>query len=187
MAKKAPRQSGFALFAVIVILALVSAAVALSLDEAVESIQAAGRIRNAEIVRAGLDHGLAQAVSQLQTMDLSDFRNGQDWDIFQQDQLNPPTAADMPVPNPAYPLVGDYQGTFRIRLGARVGQRTRAAGRGCDQRVWPDRRSSSECGAKLCGSAQQRVAAHRGAGGGRCFAAEAIGPGSVEGTAGYET
>jgi hypothetical protein len=126
------KNSGFALFAVIILLALITAAVALSLDEAVASIQAAGRVRVAEMIKGGLDHGLDRAMDWLQAQDSADVApdptQPQPNDIF-----GNPGAAEIDADNDGtpgitqdYPPTGDYANTFRVRVGMRAGQRTRA-------------------------------------------------------------
>jgi hypothetical protein len=124
------KNSGFALFAVIVLLALITAAVALSLDEAVASIQAAGRARVAETIKAGLDQGLDRAIEWLQAQDAADVAPdplaplGQPNDIFA-------GGAELDVDNGGgpgmdYPKTGDFIDAFHVRVGMRAGQRTRA-------------------------------------------------------------
>jgi hypothetical protein len=122
MRAKKNGQSGFALFTVIVLLAVVTAAVALSLDEAVSSIQSAGRTRASELIRAGLDHGLNVALNQLQQEDPASIADpANDWDIFRYPSPGLSYFPDLP-----YPSTGEYQNNFRVRVGIRPGQRTRA-------------------------------------------------------------
>jgi hypothetical protein len=121
--KRTRTQQGFALFVVIVLLAVVTAAVALSLDEAVSSIQNAGRTRASELIRAGLDHGLNVALNQLQQEDPASLADPTvDYDIFRYPSPGPSYV----VPDLPYPATGDYQNNFRVRVGIRPGQRTRA-------------------------------------------------------------
>ncbi len=126
MRKSRPRRTrGFALFAVIILLAVVTAAVALSLDEAVSSIHSAGRVRAAELIKGGLDDGLDVALDWLQAQDpysLSSSAN--DWDIFK------PGGAGSEITDISprdYAATGtDYANNFSVHIGLRPGQRTRA-------------------------------------------------------------
>lgn len=119
--RRVRQQRGFALFAVIILLAIVTAAVALSLDEAVDSIQSAGRVRTAEIVRGALDQGLTLAMQRLQQEDPATLAEG-DWDIF---GVPAPPGTKEFIPVMDYPPTGPYQGQYRVRVGLRPGQRTR--------------------------------------------------------------
>lgn len=125
MKRAARTQRGFALFAIIILLALMTAAVALSLDQAVANIQSAGGVRASEMVKAGLDHGLDAAMDQLQQLDVRTLQNPPpEWDIFGHAEpvgVNPPFMAPMP-----YPPSGPHQNQYRVRFGLRAGQRTRA-------------------------------------------------------------
>jgi hypothetical protein len=128
-------RRGFALFAVIILLAITTAAVAMSLDEAVASIQAGGRVRAAEIIRTGLDDGLSRGMDRLQEIDPAEFTSPPvTWDIFAQAQdpaaddfltamQGGPGAIDYP---PSATFNSQYGDQFRLRVGARAGQRTRA-------------------------------------------------------------
>jgi hypothetical protein len=123
------KRSGFALFAVIVLLALITAAVAMSLDEAVSSIQTAGRVRVAEMVKGGVDQGLDLAISWLQQQDPATLATGTDPNDIFADPLNPDIDADndgTPGITQTYPTTGDYANSFRVRVGLASGQRTRA-------------------------------------------------------------
>jgi type II secretory pathway pseudopilin PulG len=121
-ARKRPR--GFALLAVIIILAMVTTAVAISLDEAVGSIQNAGRIRSTELIKGGLDHGLSAALDTLATDDPTRLADpGNDWDIF---GAPVPAGTREYVPNQAYPNDGPFRGQYLVRVGLRPGQRARA-------------------------------------------------------------
>lgn len=122
---RARRQSGFALFAIIILLALMTAAVALSLDEAVSSLQSAGGVRASEMIKAGLDHGLDTAMLQVQQMDVGTLANPRpEWDIFDHAEASGSPLRFMPPM--LYPPTGPYQGQYRVRFGLRPGQRTRA-------------------------------------------------------------
>lgn len=113
-------QRGFALLAIVVLLAVISAAVAVALDEAVGSMQNAGRVRAAEMIKAGLDHGLNQAMDRIATEDpvtLVDPAN--DWDIF--DNAVPVGSREFIGPL-AYPPSGPWAGQYRVRVGLRPGQ-----------------------------------------------------------------
>lgn len=117
-------ERGFALLAVIVLLALVSTAVAISLDEAVGTIQSGGRVRSAEMIKGGLDHGLNEALDRIAVEDpasLVDPNN--DWDIFD----SPSAVGANEYLGPLdYPPAGPYQDQYRVRVGLRPGQVARA-------------------------------------------------------------
>lgn len=122
-------QRGFALFAIIVLLALMTAAVALSLDEAVSSLQSAGGLRASEVVKSGLEFGLDTAMLEVQNKDVGTLANPPAaWDIF--DHAEPAAANPNPLlqflPPLNYPPTGPYAGQYRVRFGLRPGQRTRA-------------------------------------------------------------
>lgn len=128
MARRRPRrrrQRGFALFAIIILLALMTAAVALSLDQAVANIRSAGGVRAAAIIKAGLDHGLDLAMAEVNRLDIGTLANPPGtWDLF----AGPNSAA---TPNPflapvTYPSQGPYANQYQVRFGLRPGQRTRA-------------------------------------------------------------
>jgi hypothetical protein len=116
------KSGGFALFAVIVLLALITAAVALSLDEAVSSIQAAGRARVSEMIRGGLDQGLDDAIDWLQAQDSATLAvPTEPYDIF-----GDPAAIEIPGLSKDYPATGEFANNFHVHVGLRSGQRTRA-------------------------------------------------------------
>lgn len=121
------RRRGMALFVVVLLLAVISGAVAVTLDESVENIRSAGQARGRELSRAGIHQGVHLGITQVQQMDpatLVDPAN--DWDIF--DPAAPvPVAANRDFIGPLnYPPDGPYQGQYRVRVGLRPGQRTRA-------------------------------------------------------------
>ena len=121
------KQGGFALFSVILLLAIVSAAVAITLDESIENIRNAGQVRGQELSKSGLEHGVHLAITQLQQMDAGFVTNpANDWDIY--NPLSPiPVSAGQDFIGPfLYPPSGPYQNEYRIRVGLRPGQRTRA-------------------------------------------------------------
>lgn len=125
MRAKKRNSAGYTLLTVVILLAIVSAAVALSLDEAMSSVQDGGRARAAEIIKSGLDHGLTAAMTQLQSEDVATLVDPSvDWDIF--DAARPVTDDADYLPALAYPPEGPYQNQYRIRVGLRPGQRTRA-------------------------------------------------------------
>lgn len=118
------RQRGFALFAVIIMLALMTAAVALSLDQAVANIQSAGGVRASEMIKAGLEHGLDQAMARLEQLDIATLTNPPpEWDIFGHAE---PVGGTEFMPSVTYPPAGPYANQYRVRFGLRPGQRTRA-------------------------------------------------------------
>ena len=122
--KTRPNNRGFALLAVVILLALMTAAVALTLDEAVASLQDAGHVRTAEMIRASMDLGLGQAIAQVQQEDVVRIVDPTlTWDLF--DRPSPVGSQEYLGPF-AYPTSGPYQGHYRVRIGLRPGQRTRA-------------------------------------------------------------
>ncbi|MEM7678660.1 MAG: hypothetical protein AAF449_21985 [Myxococcota bacterium] len=122
---------GFALFAVIVLMAVMTAAVAIALDDAVVSVRNSGSIRAAEMIKSGLDHDVNQAVAALLEMDPVDLLDQPDqFDIFAGDtavtlatELTPPASPAMVFP---YPNDGPYVGEYTVRVGLRPTQRARA-------------------------------------------------------------
>lgn len=123
--RRRPKQRGFALFAIIILLALMTAAVALTLDDAVASIQNAGGVRASEMIKAGLEFGLDNAMIQLQQMDVATLANPPpEWDIFA--RAENPGGPLVFIPPVLYPAAGPYAGQYRVRFGLRPGQRTRA-------------------------------------------------------------
>lgn len=126
-----PRERGFALFAVIILIAVMTAAVALALDDAVVSIRNSGGVRAAEMIKSGLDRGVNLAILELQGADPSELLdNPNQYDLF----LGPSSATGATelidsLGNPmsfTYPDSGPYQGQYTVRIGLRPGQRTRA-------------------------------------------------------------
>jgi type II secretory pathway pseudopilin PulG len=125
---RAPRkgQDGFALLAVIVLIAIVSAAVAITLDEAVGSIQNAGRVRAAEMIKSALDHGVSMAMSEIEQTDperlieMGDPTNQTGWAIFDQD------TAQTFINEQRWPTEGPFANYYNVRVGLRSGQVTRA-------------------------------------------------------------
>ena len=120
-----PQARGFALFVVVILLALMTAAAAVTLDDAVESIQNSSGIRASELVRAGLDAGLDQAMLQVVQTDAVEFIDvNADWDIF----AGPlPDGTGTPfVPSFTYPTTGVFQDDYRVRIGVRPGQVAKA-------------------------------------------------------------
>lgn len=118
------REGGFALLAVIILIAVVSAAVAITLDEAVGSIQSSSRVRTAEMLKAGLDHGLSEALDQLATEDpidiierANDPNQANKWDMFDE---NAPGAGYLQLP--PYPTTGPFTGQYQVRVGLKPGQ-----------------------------------------------------------------
>ena len=124
-------RRGFALFAVIILMALMTAAVALALDDAVVAVRNAGGVRASEMIKSGLDRGIAVAMFQLQTMDPSALLDLPDqYDIFagatpSTGASELPDALGTPMSFP-YPDSGPYENQYTVRIGIRPGQRTRA-------------------------------------------------------------
>ena len=120
-------RRGFTLFAVVVLLAMMTAAVALSLDEAVASIQASSGVRASEMIKGGLEAGVSAAVARVQREDVASLVAGANaqWDIFDGPTIDPPGPQQF-VESFAYPADGPYAGQFMVRVGLRPGQRARA-------------------------------------------------------------
>lgn len=140
------RRKGFALFAVVVLLAVMTAAAAIALDEAVASLQSSAQVRAAHLVKSAADYGLNVAMLHVAQVDV-DTLIGQaaDLDLFEEAGMAPTGAAAVsaggngaagasplaelvgvtgPITYPAAP--SPYEGDLLIRMGARPGQRTRA-------------------------------------------------------------
>ena len=126
--KKSTR--GFALFAVVVLMAVMTAAVALALDDAVVAVRNSSGVRASEMIQAGLDRGVNEAIAALQEVDPVQLLDApQAYDLFagpsdatSATELDV-TGAPMVFP---YPDAGPYAGQYTVRVGLRVGQRTRA-------------------------------------------------------------
>lgn len=121
------RKGGFALFVVVMLLGIVSAALAVTLDGSAESIRSAGLARGRELTKSGLEHGLHLGVTQLQQFDAGFLSNPvNDWDLF--DPTGPvPVSAGRDFIGPLlYPPAGRFANMYRVRVGVRPGQRTRA-------------------------------------------------------------
>ncbi len=119
-------KRGFALLLVIILTTLVSAAVAVTLEESVDNIRSAGLARSRELLSAGVEHGLNLGVLEASRLDPARIAEGSvAWDIFERDRLAPAGTDDWIGPL-AYPPEGEHQGLYRVRLGLRPAQRTRA-------------------------------------------------------------
>ncbi len=137
---------GFALFAVVVLLAVMTAAAAVALDEAVESLQSSAQVRASHLVKSATDFGLNVAMLQVAQVDADTLvGRAAELDLFEEPG-KPPTGTGGLSPggngadgkSPFVELVGGpdellypaepsrYAGELRIRIGARPGQRTRA-------------------------------------------------------------
>ncbi len=128
---KSPRSRGFALFAVIILMALMTAAVALALDDAVVAVRNSGGVRASEMIQSGLDRGVNLAMLAVQQSDPTSFLDFPDqFDLFA-GPMNSTGASELldvggMALRFAYPDHGPYQGQYRVRIGLRPGQRTRA-------------------------------------------------------------
>ncbi len=118
-------QRGFGLFAVILLLAVMTSAVALSFDDAVSSLQSAGGVRASEVIKGALDHGVSAALLRLQREDVATLIDSPvDWNLFGGPV---PESASREFAGPFdYPATGPQAGQFRVRIGLRPGQRARA-------------------------------------------------------------
>jgi hypothetical protein len=119
---------GFALVVVMVLLALMTTAVATTLDSTVETIRTGGQIKASEMVKVGIEHGLNQAIAQVQASDpMAIMAAGNDWDIF--NGANVYTAGGDFMDAILFPPAGagfDFSEEYRIRIGLRPSQRARA-------------------------------------------------------------
>ena len=125
--KTARQQRGFALIAVVILMALMTAAVAVALDDAVVAVRNGGSIRSTEIIKSGLDRGVNLAILALQDSDPSYWLAAPD----QHDLFSNPGATPVDVPgvgqlNFTYPDNGPYANQYRVVVGLRPRQRTRA-------------------------------------------------------------
>lgn len=121
------RRRGFALFTVVLLLAVISAAIAVTLDESVDNVRSAGVARSRELTKSGLEHGVHLGITQIQQMDaafLSDPAN--DWDLFDPTRAMPVSAGQDFIGPLLYPPAGRFANAYRVRVGLRPGQRTRA-------------------------------------------------------------
>ena len=129
MSRKA-RSRGFALFAVVVLMAVMTAAVALALDDAVVAVRNSGGVRASEMIQAGLDRGVNLAITTLQEADPVELLDLPDrYDLFA-GPSDATSASELDIVGPrmafGYPDNGPYAGQYLVRVGLRVGQRTRA-------------------------------------------------------------
>ncbi|MBK6686998.1 MAG: hypothetical protein IPG45_21200 [Deltaproteobacteria bacterium] len=115
-------RRGFALIAVIILVALMTTAVALVNEQVVSSLSGAGTVKASEMLKGALETGLDQAIDQALVRDVVQLAE-QDYDIF--NGAVPIAAGRDFVPAFGYPNSGPYQGAFQVRIGLRPGQRTR--------------------------------------------------------------
>ncbi len=134
MRRPDPNRRGFALFAVIILLALMTVAISIALDDAVSSMSELGTARASQVIKSGLDFGVDRAVDQLQNMDVSMFTAApaDQWDIFDDpwdtlDAAVPLSLGREFVPGALpYPASGPLANAFRVRVGLRQGPRAQA-------------------------------------------------------------
>jgi hypothetical protein len=120
--KRAAEERGFVILTVLLVLVMMVAAVSITLKEAANSLQEASSARARGLVLGAMEHGLNQAMDQLQVTDpavLADPTTN--WDIFGQNIVG-----NEFIPPLQYPLQGELQNALQIRIGLRPGQRTRA-------------------------------------------------------------
>lgn len=132
-----PSEGGFALLIVVILLALMTAATALSLDNAVASLRTIAGTRASEMIKSAADFGVSEAIAQLQVDDVEVITDpalypgiggANSFDIFNAAgaALNPtPYIPPLTYPPasvvPTHPMVGDYG----VRVGLRTAQRAR--------------------------------------------------------------
>lgn len=124
-------QKGFILLGVILVVAVLVAAVTLTLTGSSESLKETTSVKSAEISQAALNEGMSRALAQLGTMDPAVLYSGTpaNNDIFTWDPVNPPVDFIDDGVAPAgfpYPPTGPYAGDVMVRVGMRPGQRTQA-------------------------------------------------------------
>lgn len=125
--RRRPRSRGFALFMVVLILAITSAAVAVTLDESIANVRNLGTTRSRELIKSGLEHGLHLGITQVQQLDATTVADpANDWDIFRLRQSVPVSDRRDFIGPLLYPPAGPYARQYRVRVGLRPGQRTRA-------------------------------------------------------------
>lgn len=146
MKRRRRGQRGFALFAVVVVLATMTAAAAVALDDAVASLQSSAQVRATQLVKSAADFGMNVALLEVASLDPETLvAEAATLDLFEEPSVSPygdwlttpgtngadgnsPLAEllgapeDIPYPGPG----SRYEGELRIRLGARPGQRTLA-------------------------------------------------------------
>lgn len=114
------QRRGMALLAVIMLLSLMSFAVAITLERTASSVRDSGIVRSTEMLKGGMEIGFAQASDRIQETDIAGLLDV-DYDIFY--------SAGAPVdfvPTFAYPTVGPTANDYAVRVGLRLGQRGRA-------------------------------------------------------------
>lgn len=115
--RRRPQRRGFALFVVVLLLALMSAAIAVTMSESADNIRNAGIARTREEIKGGIERGLAAGLQYVQTLDPAHIEDpANDWDIF--GAASPVGVNDLITPIDA--------GRYEIRIGLRPGQRARA-------------------------------------------------------------
>ncbi len=121
-----------------ILLALMTAATALSLDNAVASLRTHAGARAAEMIKSAADYGVSEAIAQLQVDDVEVITNpivypgiapANSFDIFNAggEAVSPtsyiaPLAYPPAAVIPGHPMTGDYG----VRVGLRTAQRARA-------------------------------------------------------------
>jgi type II secretory pathway pseudopilin PulG len=118
--RKKQEERGFVLVGVILVLAIIVAAVTMTLSSSTDTIREQNALRNGEIAQAALSHGLAVALEQLQQSDPVQLYEV-DYDIFDPD----PGVQDF-TPSISYPPNGPHAGEVTIRVGLAPLQRTQA-------------------------------------------------------------
>lgn len=138
-------QRGFALLVVVILLALMTAATALALDNAIASLRSHAGVRASEMVKSATDFGVSTAVAQIQNDDIEVILNPgahplappgtTSFDIFDKTGLAgtpapyvpslaypPPRSRVRGVAPPAHP----FEGLYDVRVGLVRSQRARA-------------------------------------------------------------
>lgn len=117
------------MIAVMMIMGLVTAAVAMSMEDDPETIRAVASTRDQEMVTAGVEFGVAYAIDQLAHRPAAYFENlGSSHDIFGGSPGAGGCASsgtDCALFSIDFPLAGPDQGQYRIRIGFRPTQRGR--------------------------------------------------------------
>lgn len=122
MKRRREEERGFVLLGVLLVLIVVVVTLTTTMKMTSSGQEEASKARNEEMIRASIDHGLARALSELQTMDPADLIGADTrYDIFQNWQ----NAQDF-VPPMSYPPNGPFANELDVRVGLAPAQRTRA-------------------------------------------------------------
>lgn len=117
MRRPHPSSAGMALLSVIILLALMSLAIAITSERTATSIRESGAVRSTEMLKGGIELGLAQAMDRIQEVDAASLMDT-DHDLFYSGGV----PVDF-VPGFTYPTAGPTTDDYAVRVGLRLGQR----------------------------------------------------------------